>query len=146
MTAENKLSIDWTALKVEFINGNETLRSIAKLHSINESTVRNRANKENWQQERDTLRHNATLLTNDIMLENRVDMLSKLNDIDLASAKALRDKANELLQSVTTPNELKAIAGTFDAAQKISRLALGASTENSTVTNKELPVSVDEFV
>jgi hypothetical protein len=51
-----------------------------------------------------------------------------------------------LLATVATAAELKALSGTFDVAQKISRLALGASTENSTVTTKELPASVDEFV
>lgn len=80
------------------------------------------------------------------MIEVKADLLAKLNEADLKSAQALRDKANELMQSVTTPNELKALSGTFDIAQKIGRLALGASTENSTVTSKELPASVDEFV
>ncbi len=146
MTALKEPSIDWAALKIEFVNGSATLRDTAKANSINESTIRNRAKKDNWQQERDTMRHNATLLASEILLEERVDLLAELNSIDLASAQALRDKANEMLQTVSTPNELKAIAGTFDSAQKISRLALGASTENSNVTTKELPSSVDDFV
>lgn len=58
----------------------------------------------------------------------------------------MRDKANALLAAASTAAEVKALAGAFDVAQKISRLAIGAETENSLVSTRELPASVDEFV
>ena len=146
VTELSKGSINWSEIKSEFINGSLSLVEIAKKYDLKDTTVRSRANREDWQRLRNELQLIATEKVNEEVINEKVDKLKALNEIDLSAAQALRDKANELMQSVTTANELKALSGTFDIAQKISRLALGASTENSTVTNKELPVSVDEFV
>lgn len=146
VTELSKGSINWNEIKSEFINGSLSLVEIAKKYDLKDTTVRSRANREDWQRLRNELQLIATEKVNEEVINEKVDKLKALNETDLSAAQALRDKANELMQSVTTASELKALSGTFDIAQKISRLALGASTENSTVTNKELPVSVDEFV
>lgn len=149
MTASKKepsYEIDWAAIKLEFVNGSMSLTDISEKYQLNGATVRSRAMRDNWQQERNELQQIATKVVHEALLSEKVDKLKELNEVDLNAAKAIRDKANELLSSVATPNELKALSGAFDLAQKISRLALGASTENSTVTNKELPASVDDFV
>jgi predicted nucleic acid-binding Zn-ribbon protein len=138
--------IDWLTLKTKFINGTMSLKDLADEHSIKEGTIRSRAKREDWQRERNELQLIATQTVNELNIADKVDLLAKLNETDLSAAESLRAKANELLATVATAAELKALSGTFDVAQKISRLALGASTENSTVTTKELPASVDEFV
>ena len=51
-----------------------------------------------------------------------------------------------MMARVNFPADLRALASAVDTAQKIGRLALGASTENATVSTRELPASVDEFV
>ena len=81
-----------------------------------------------------------------IITESRTDDLAKFNADDLKMARAIRAKAAQMMQTATTPSQLQALAAAVDKAQKVGRLALGASTENNTVTTKELPASVDEFV
>lgn len=136
---------DWIAIQTDFISGIE-YADLSEKYKVKEATIRQRAKRGNWSQKRHSVSQTVTERAISTIIEVKADLLAKLNETDLQSAQALREKANELMQSVTTPNELKALSGTFDIAQKISRLALGASTENSTVTNKELPASVDEFV
>ena len=145
VTELSKGSIDWLAIQTEFISGIE-YAELSEKYKVKEATIRQRAKRGDWSQQRHSASQAVTDKAIDSIIEVKADLLAKLNETDLSAAQALRDKANELMQSVTTANELKALSGTFDIAQKISRLALGASTENSTVTNKELPVSVDEFV
>lgn len=149
MTVENELSdggINWNEIKSEFINGSLSLIQISNKYTLKDTTVRSRAKREDWQRQRNELQRIATQMVNEELTNEKVDKLKALNEVDLQAAHDLRKKANELMETVTTANELKALSGTFDIAQKISRLALGASTENSTVTSKELPASVDEFV
>ncbi len=141
----SKGGIDWLAIQTEFITGIE-YAELSEKHKVKEATIRQRAKRGDWSQQRHSASQAVTEKAIDSIIDIKADLLAKLNETDLSAAQSLRDKANELMQSVTTANELKALSGTFDIAQKISRLALGASTENSTVTNKELPASVDEFV
>ena len=76
----------------------------------------------------------------------RSDDLAKFNADDLRMARAIRAKAAQMMARVNFPADLRALASAVDTAQKIGRLALGASTENATVSTRELPASVDEFV
>lgn len=148
MTSDKKPSkggIDWQAIKTDYISGME-YSDLSVKHKAKEATIRQRAKRGDWSQYRHRALQAVTEKAISAIVEVKADLLAKLNETDLSAAQALRDKANELMQSVTSPNELKALSGTFDVAQKISRLALGASTENSNVTTKELPASVNEFV
>jgi len=148
MTGDKKPSKggnDWLAIQTEYISGVE-YAELSEKYGIKEATIRQRAKRGDWSQMRHNTSQTVTEVAISAIIEVKADLLAKLNEVDLTAAQSLRDKANELLATVATANELKAISGTFDIAQKISRLALGASTENSTVTNKELPVSIDEFI
>lgn len=137
--------IDWLAIQTEYVSGKE-YTELSETYNVKEATIRQRSKRGDWSQ----LRHSASLAVTekaiDSIIEVKADLLARLNETDLSAAESLRAKATELLATVATAAELKALSGTFDVAQKISRLALGASTENSTVTTKELPASVDEFV
>lgn len=149
MTAKSKEpskgGIDWIAIQTEYVSGKE-YAELSETYNVKEATIRQRAKRGDWSQMRHSTSQAVTDKAIDSIIEVKADLLAKLNETDLSAAESLRAKANELLASVTTASELKALSGTFDVAQKISRLALGASTENSTITNKELPASVDEFV
>jgi flagellar basal body P-ring protein FlgI len=137
--------IDWLAIQTEFVSGKE-YAELSQIYNVKEATIRQRAKRGDWSQIRHSASQAVTEKAIDSIIEVKADLLAKLNETDLSAAQAIRDKANELLGTVTSAQELKALSGTFDIAQKISRLALGASTENSSVTTKELPASVDEFV
>jgi DNA-binding MurR/RpiR family transcriptional regulator len=140
------MATDWAALKTEFVNSAMTYRELAERHGLKEPTVRKRAQRESWGDSRHALSQFVTTSATEQITENRVDELTKFNAEDLATAKAIRNKAIAMMEIVESPSDLRALAGAVDVAQKVGRLALGASTENSAVTTKELPATVDDFV
>ena len=140
------MATDWPALKLEFVNGSETLGEVAERHGLKSAAVRKRAEREGWQAARHTASHVVTQAASERLLTSRADELAKFNDDDIRLAHALKARAEELMAGNLSPNDLRALAGVMDTAQKVGRLALGASTENSSVSTRELPASVDEFV
>jgi tRNA/tmRNA/rRNA uracil-C5-methylase (TrmA/RlmC/RlmD family) len=143
---------DWTALRTEFVHSSDNLLELAERHGLNKSTVRNRAQRERWQAERDSLRLIATQRADNAIIEVRADELSQFNLRDLEVAKMLKNKAEAMSKSVDKPSDLRALALAFESAQKIGRLALGATTENNgvsgsinttSVTPKELAEAVE---
>jgi hypothetical protein len=140
------MATDWAALKVEYVNSALTYGELAERHGLKAGTVRQRANREGWNDSRNAVSQFVTKVATEQITENRVDELIKFNAEDLATAKAIRNKAIEMMDGIESPSDLRALAGAVDVAQKVGRLALGASTENSAVTTKELPSTVDDFV
>jgi len=136
---------NWLAIQTEYVSGIE-YEELSEKYGIKQATIRQRSKRGNWSQQRHTASLAVTEKAVNGMIEAKAELLIKLNETDLRAAESLREKASALLAESTTANELKALSGVYDIAQKISRLALGASTENSTLTTKELPASVDEFV
>jgi transposase-like protein len=148
MTVQNELSqgsVDWEAIETEYVSGAE-YSELAQKYNVKEATIRQRAKRGDWSQTRHEVAKAVTEKVKETVIVTKAASLTELKEIDLTAAQSLRDKAALMMAEVSTPNELKALAGTLDIAQKISRLALGASTENSNVTTKELPASVDDFV
>lgn len=142
------MATDWPSLKIEYVNSAMNYRELADKHGLKEPTVRKRANREGWNDARHAVSQFVTTSATEQITENRVDELIKFNAEDLATAKAIRSKAIAMMELVESPSDLRALAGAVDVAQKVGRLALGASTENSSaaVTHKELPATVDDFV
>lgn len=140
------MATDWTALRLEYVHGTDTMRELAEKHGIKAAGVMRRAAKEGWDSERKQKSAEVSKTASAVLTESRTDDLAKFNADDLKMARAIRAKAAQMMQTATTPSQLQALAAAVDKAQKVGRLALGASTENSAVTTKELPASVDEFV
>lgn len=105
-----------------------------------------RAAKEGWEAERKQKSAEVSRVAGDSLTVTRIDELAQFNAADLEMARAIRSKAQTMLDEAASPADLRALASAVDTAQKVGRLALGASTENSTVTTRELPASVDDFV
>lgn len=140
------MATDWTKLRAEYITSASTLRELADRHGIKAAGVMRRAAKEGWDAERKQESARVSKAAIDATVPDRVAELEKFNADDLKMARAIRAKAAQMMANTSTPSDLRALAGAVDTAQKVGRLALGASTENSTVTTRELPASVDEFV
>jgi hypothetical protein len=140
------MSTDWNAISIEFVSGVESYRALAHRHGLKEATVRQRASREGWQARRHELSQSVTAKAQDALTSQRVGELAKFNEDDLKIAKEIREKAQAMMGADLKPADLKALSGAVKDAQIVGRLALGASTENSTVTTKELPASVTEFV
>lgn len=140
------MATDWAAIRLEYVHGTETMRELADRHGINPAGLMKRAAREQWEAERQQKSAEVSKAVSGVLVEARIDELSRYNAEDLEAAKAIRARALAMLDDATSPNDLRALSGAVDTASKVARLALGASTENSTVTTKDLPSSVDEFV
>ena len=140
------MATDWTALRVEYVNSAMQYKELAQRHGLKEGTVRQRANRDGWAEERNAVSRAVTQNANLTLAEDRVTALASFNEDDLRMARAIKARAEAMMSSATRPNDLRALAGAVKDAQMVGRLALGASTENSSVTTKELPASVNEFV
>lgn len=117
--------------------GSLSQREFAAEKGINPSTLMNRAAKEGWDAEREQKRAETSSKAVAKHEAKVVDELAKFNEDDLKIAKALRSKAAALLQATNHPLALRQLATTFDVAQKMGRLALGATTENAGVSSPQ---------
>ena len=142
------MATDWTALKVEYINGSMQYKELAEKHKLKEGTVRQRANRENWANERNALSRAVTNAANATLGDERITRLARFNDQDAKIAEALKSKAAKLLNKDSVdPQELSALSRVFDTAQKMGLLALGAATANTTVSTRTLePLKDEDFL
>lgn len=117
--------------------GSLSQREFAAEKGINPSTLMAQAAKGKWEDERK--RKQAETSSKAVAKHEAkvVDELAKFNEDDLKIAKALRAKAAALLQTTSSPVALRSLASTFDVAQKMGRLALGATTENAGVSSPQ---------
>jgi len=142
------MATDWPALRIEYVNGAMQYKELAEAHGLKEGTVRQRANRENWAQERNALSRAVTQAANASLGEERATRLAKFNDQDAKIAEALKAKAAKLLgRDTIDASELSALSRVFDTAQKMGLLALGAATANTTVSTRTLePLKDQDFL
>jgi len=142
------MATDWPALRIEYVNGAMQYKELAEAHGLKEGTVRQRANRENWAQERNALSRAVTQAANASLGEERATRLAKFNDQDAKIAEALKAKAAKLLgRDTIDASELSALSRVFDTAQKMGLLALGAATANTTVSTRTLePLKDQDFI
>lgn len=128
---------DWATLKAEYLKGSMSLRELAAQKGISPGTMTARASRDGWEAER-SQKQSETVSKAVAKHEAKVvDELAKFNEDDLKIAKALRSKAAALLKTTSSPMALRSLASTFDVAQKMGRLALGATTENAGVSSPQ---------
>ena len=126
------MAADWPALRQEWVNNPAMqLKELAAKHGLPGATVRARANREDWQRERNAVQRDATQRATEAVVTSRAQQLARFNEDDLRVARAIRAKAVQMLGSARGASELRALASTLSEAQKIGRLALGATTENT---------------
>lgn len=128
------MATDWNALELEFVNGAMTYGELAQKHGLKEGTVRQRANRNEWVEKRNALSQSVTSKAQENLSEKRVDELTQFNQDDLKVAVALREQISKAILikgEELSPQELRALAGAHEAAQRVGRLALGATTENT---------------
>lgn len=140
------MSADWTAIRTEYVHGSMTMRELAEKHGIKAAGLMRRAAKEGWDAERKQKSAEVSKAASATLTMSRAEELARFNADDLKMARAIRAKAAQMMATATTPAALRALAGAVDTAQRVGRLALGASTDNTAVSAQSLPASVDEFV
>ena len=133
-------SMEWGRLKNIYVNGSETLTGLAQKEGINPAGVMQRALREQWGAERSRVADALTATAAATLTAAKIDELSEFNAVDLKIAKAFRQQIAQHISAAQqkskqlTPNDIRALTSAAEAAQRIGRLALGASTENKAVS------------
>lgn len=134
---------DWTALRIEYINGSMTQRELANEYNVNASTLMARANREQWEQERKQLQAKASEAAQERITEQYIDKLAEFSATDIALAETLKNKITAVLAKITEAhadvsdsNYINTLANALSTSQRVGRLALGAETSNQKVTGE----------
>lgn len=122
---------DWLAVKLEYINSSKSIRQVAEEFGVGASAAMKRCAAEGWEAERKQQAQKVSAEAQKVSTASRAQELAKFNEDDLRVARAIRAKAASMLGTVKSPADLRALASAMDAAQKIGRLALGATTDNT---------------
>lgn len=129
-------------LKLEFVNGTMTLRALADKHGVSYTSIRQWASRYEWSKARNDISHAITKKAFASQVKTRIEELTQFNSDDLKMAKALRAGAASLMNKYSQEQkisleDLSKIARIVADAQKIGRLALGASTDNAGIGDDE---------
>lgn len=139
-------------IRAEFISGNMTIRDLADKHGFGYDALRKVAARQEWMKERHKVSQKVTSDAVNVSIHTRVSELSQFNTDDLRMAKAIRGMAAKIINESQhqggkklSIGELGQIARIVSDAQKIGRLALGASTDNHELTGAgQGPIQVSD--
>lgn len=130
------MAADWVAIRAEYVAGTDTLAVIAERHGVTPSAIQKRSSREKWGVDRHKKSEEVRRAAEQAAVEKRRDALAEFNEADLSIARALRSMVARKLTEARAANkeipakDLRALASTAEAAQKMGRLALGVSTGN----------------
>lgn len=146
-----KPKADWARIKAEFIAGEETTKEISERFGIGHPGTMSRCADEGWHALRRELKHKTSAIAIEDTARKRAADLIEFSSEDLKVARAVRALVGRELRRLADAQTvdarlLGALVAAAESAQRIGRLALGASTGNSEIHVKSLPASIDEFV
>lgn len=128
-----RLNIDWAKIKLEFVHTNARVADLAAKYSLKEDTIWKKVTRDGWTDMRADAEQKAFANAAGELAKQRVKDLAKFNEDDLKIARAIRGRIATRFnnaEAAITPSELRSLAATAEAAQRMGRLALGASTDN----------------
>lgn len=148
---------DWEAAKLEFVTSKKTYAVVAKNQGIREGLMRKRAQREGWAAARKEFSHQVAEAVVEDVHGDLVQKLKQWNRDTIIEAERLREAARSFFMrkradgrwvgtTKISAQGLTAAASANMTADKLARLALGTSTENTNNTNRNLPASVDDFI
>ena len=73
------MATDWTAIKLEYVNGHMSQRDLAEKHKINSAGLMKRASNEGWEAERQQKSAEVSKVAQEQLFEDRTLQLSKFN-------------------------------------------------------------------
>ena len=118
-----------------------TYADIAAKYKTSPSSVEKRAFREKWTAERAERMKILSERVREKTITDTVSELTKYNEQDLIAAKAMRGLVAKQMKDAQDQQrrieakDLRALAGAMESAQRIARLALGASTTNTDSRN-----------
>lgn len=141
-----KSGTDWVTIETEYVHGTESMRDIAARFEIKPAGVMARATKGGWEAKRKHKQTQLSKVAGEKLQDAKIDELTAWNAATLNEAKLLKAAARTMyafsedgkvrLKENITPAELSAAASANAQADRLARLALGVSTDNSQVTGK----------
>ncbi|CAM3861552.1 hypothetical protein [Avibacterium endocarditidis] len=125
-----KKSYDWVAIKVQFINSSLSAKEFAEKYGIPYGSLSKQVAQGKWIDERKLIGKDAENKSIEFSVNNRAAKLAQIDDDCVKTAELINNKIIELLPTIDSPVALKALSGALKDTQSVTRLALGASTEN----------------
>jgi hypothetical protein len=138
---------DWELIRKEYVNGKDSVRELALRFKVSENALEKRSAKGKWAEARRNMAEKVVAWADAKVAEVRVDQIAQFNTDDLRMARAIRAKAAALLSAAGPKSaaDLRALAGAVEVAQKVGRLALGMTTENTGLSSPNGgPVEIDD--
>jgi hypothetical protein len=131
-----KEHINWTELRLEYIKGSMSIRELCEARGLKVSQIEKRCAVEGWLAEREALAEKIRRTATESFTKSRGRELADWNANDLKVAKALRGKIAQRLSRLDEASrffnsDLRSLAQAAESAQRMARLALGATTENT---------------
>ena len=125
--------IDWPSARAEYVNNAAlTYAEVAQKYGASPASVEKQAYRDNWTAERKARTQELSERVREKSIADTVSELTKYNEQDLVVAKNLRlIAARQMQQQNLEPKDVRALAGAIESAQRVARLALGASTSNT---------------
>lgn len=136
---------DWNKIHIQYVHGGVRIAELAQEFGVKEDTIYKRMQRDGWSNERSIAEQQALLEAKKERAAKRVQELSEFNEADLKISRAVRALvAKNLTDPKLKLGDLRTLAQTAEAAQRIGRLALNASTDNVGLggTGGEGPVTV----
>jgi hypothetical protein len=147
---------EWNAYRTQYITSNITYDKLAKEHKLDPQLLRKRASREQWGVKRKEFGEALTREVGAQVVEVSKEALVEWNEDILVDAKRLKEAARRLFMKLENGKwthrkdvaygALGAAASAMMNADRIARLAMGASTDNRNNTNRNLPLSIEELV
>lgn len=135
--------IDWAKAKTYFMaDHTRTLGDVAAYCKANAATVRARAGKEQWLQQREAM---ATVVQNkatERLQADQIDRAARCIEETITVARMVRGKVVAFLKTNLTPAELNAVMAAQDKSVNQERLALGMVVTSAEVTSNNYSFEV----
>ena len=120
--------IDWAAVRLDYVTHHElTLAEVAAKYHAAPATVWRRSGQEGWKEQRKAASEKLIEKVREKVGYSQSEQLAACNQRHLALAKKLESAVDQRLERAPefSQNALRNLAVVSEAAQRISRLALG---------------------
>lgn len=143
-TKKTRTPTDWNAVRLAYIHSAKSLAVIAKEFGLTADACEKRAEREEWTRLRREASESVSAAASAKIEAERAQALAEWNDADLTVAKSLRGQVAKAIrfaqaegQPALTPVQIRALVNAAEGVQRIGRLALGATTENTGLSSPD---------
>ncbi len=137
MATKPEKPANWERIRFDFINGVGDAAFYAAKHKVSIHALRKRVTKFAWMEDRRKEATKVVLASQEVATKTRGQELAEFDKQDTSLSRALRGLAAGMIGEARkpgakrlSPTEARTIASLIESAQKIGRIALGATTEN----------------